>query len=252
MPIEHYKRILAVLLLVASSGTILFCGIRWWRHHQAEEYIIAVLRTPDRIARMRAEARMRETNRLESARITADLLDSPDQAVRIEAIRAIPILHAQADVSDTLARQLRTSRDRDVRLGCAINLMSIKTPTVRSAYTYALRDSSEKVVEIACMEVGLGGGDGTKEALLSVLNNPSWRVRLEACKAMIVSKTADETTIAALDQLSRESEAAIYDAEIDDFDRIKRQTGTQGALGPRWGKLASIKDRARQVAAGHR
>jgi HEAT repeat protein len=252
MRIVQYKRILLILLLSALTGVTVFFGLLWWRHRQAEGEVIAVLRIPDRIARMNAEARLRETNRLESAQIAAELLDSSDSNIRSGAVRAIPMLQAQSDVADTLARQLRTSHDRDVRLGCAINLMSVETPSVRSAYVYALRDSSDKVVQIACMVVGRHGGQETKAALIPVLNHASWRVRLEACKAMIESKTADETTLAALEQLSRESESVTYDAEIDEFDRMEGASGTEGTLGRRWGKLATIVDQARRVAAGNK
>jgi HEAT repeat protein len=153
---------------------------------------------------------------------------------------------------DVLVKQLRTSPDSRVRLGCAINLMSVESPSVRSAFIEALHDPEEKVVRLACGEVGHRDGPGMKEALISVLNNPSWHARLEACKALILANAANAKVVSALEQMRREPEAAEYDTLIEKFDQREKDLHLEGTLGRMWGRLGTILERARNVAARNR
>ena len=86
---------------------------------------------------------------------------------------------------------------------------------VDTAYVGALNDSSEKVVQIACLVMGQRGGDEGLAALRNLLGHPSWRVRLEACKAFITRHPAGTEVLATLEAMSREPEAAVYDAECE-------------------------------------
>ena len=53
-----------------------------------------------------------------------------------------------------------------------------------------------------------------------------------------------------LEGMSKEPEAAVYDAEIDEFDRREKEMGGRDAsLGETWGKLGRILEQAREVAA---
>jgi len=116
-----------------------------------------------------------------------------------------------------LAAYLVDGKDERVRLSCAIALMPLQNPSVDDAFMQALADPFESVVQIACVEVGARKGSGSLRALRSTLKHPSWRVRLEACKALISRKQAGPSVIAALKQLKREPEASAYELECREF-----------------------------------
>jgi len=116
-----------------------------------------------------------------------------------------------------LAAYLAEGKDERVRLSCAIALMPLSGPKVDDAFMQALADPFESVVQIASVEVGARKVRGSLRALRSTLKHPSWRVRLEACKALILRKQAGPMVIAALKQLKREPEASVYDLECSEF-----------------------------------
>ncbi len=98
------------------------------------------------------------------------------------------------------------------------------------------------------------------------LTHSSWRVRLEACKALITLKRADVRVISALEAMSREPEAAVYDSECNEqplnmqelFEFCeelgiltktqKNELAAQAQPEP-WGKLHTILTRARQIGS---
>lgn len=248
-----FRLVLALGLITAVCATI-FLGVRWMRHKQLVDQVVSAMRISDRRAQWEAFARLRDTNRLEAARITLGLLTDPDQHIRLSAVRSLGFLYPPmdvpmpADVADRLAEQLRGNSDPNVRLGCAINLGMRDRPTVRAAFIAALRDPYDMVVRIACTEVGHRPGPGAKEALLAVLDNPSWNARLEACKGLIIAKEADARVVAALEKMSTEPEAAKYDALMEEFDKREKEVGGEAALGKRWGKLGIILEEARAQA----
>lgn len=114
---------------------------------------------------------------------------------------------------EELARILQEGGDPRVRLSCAILLMPIRHPAADRAYRQALHDSHEKVVQLACLEMSVrADAEGVRE-LRSLLKSPSWPVRLEACKALITLKVADQQVVNALESLKTEPQAAVHDAE---------------------------------------
>jgi hypothetical protein len=143
-----------------------------------------------------------------------------------------------------VAKHLVQNADPHVRLGCAILLMDNPSALVTLAYRRASADPFEKVAQLACSEVGYRGGDGSTKALTQILRHSSWRVRLEACKALISQGTADWQVVAALEAMAHEPEARIYDSECDEFAVLEQQLGEQ----PGWGKLETIIKTARSVA----
>jgi hypothetical protein len=131
--------------------------------------------------------------------------------------------------------------------------MNVPAPPVTEAYRCALGDSFDKVAQIACVELGSRGGAENADALIRVLDHPSWRVRLEACKALITLGKADQRVVATLEAMSREPEAGTYDAQCDDFERIQQEVaqelGESPPWGRLWGKLHSILEQARNLSA---
>ena len=134
--------------------------------------------------------------------------------------------------------------------------MPVRQPVVEHAFLRALADPFEKIVQIACLELSDRGGAEVVSALLARLNHPSWRVRLEVCKALIRRKVADPCLVSTLEAMSREPEAALYDAEVDELDgplkeymgELMRGLGSEGIPPETWGKLDTILAKARAVA----
>jgi hypothetical protein len=107
------------------------------------------------------------------------------------------------------------------RLSCAIKLMKAREPEVKQAYIQALNDSFDKVVAVACFELSSRGGSDSIEALYGVLKHPFWRVRLQACKALMVLKAADEQVVSTLERMAQEPEASEYDAEHEELESMR-------------------------------
>jgi hypothetical protein len=108
------------------------------------------------------------------------------------------------------------------------------------AYRCALDDSSDKVVQLACMQLGYRGGVENAEALIRVLNHNSWRVRLEACKALITQGMTDHRIAETIEALGKEPEATIYDAECDDHREMMIKASGENWPCKMWGKLNTI------------
>ncbi len=141
--------------------------------------------------------------------------------------------------SDVLIDHLLHNPDARVRLSSAIRLMKDLSASVTGAYRCALDDSSDKVVQLACMQLGHRGGVENAEALIRVLNHNSWRVRLEACKALITQGMTDHRIAETIEALGKEPEATISDAECDDHERMIKESGENWPY-KMWGKLNTI------------
>lgn len=176
-------------------------------------------------------------------------LESADRKIHSRAawsLSILPIKH-RPEVVAALASLMLADPSADTRLSCAIGLMSADTLQVREAFTQALNDPDDKVAQMACWQVGrLGGAKGTA-ALFAALPHPSWRVRLEVCKALIEMGAADHRVVATLEAMSQEPESLIYDAEIKESQRMDRESGIESEG---WGTLGTIMDRARADSEG--
>ena len=220
------------------------------------EKVLSTLRCEDGCQRLAALAELREGVPAEALEVLVLLLSSPEQSIRRRAGGAVSFFK-MGGVSlepkvEVLAGHLQHHADERVRLSCAIHLMSVHIPSVDRAYCHALADPFEKVAQIACLEVGdRGGAEGTA-ALCAMLGHPSWRVRLEACKALITQKTADQRVVSTLDAMSREPEAAAYDAEVEEskecLEEFAKAFTPEGTAVENWGKLDTIVAKARRVA----
>ena len=137
-------------------------------------------------------------------------------------------------------------------VACAIVLMSVVGQGVDRAFLRALADPFETIAQIACLEVGDRHGVEGTSALYGMLGHTSWRVRLEACKALITQKTADPRVVATLEAMGREPEASVYDAAVDEFKDLAEEFSgafaAEGATVENWGKLDTILARARKLA----
>jgi HEAT repeat protein len=215
-----------------------------------EQQVRAALANDDRMARMQSIVRLRDTHRSETLAVLVQALDDPDERIHSRAGSALALFHeAVGEVAPKLAAHLKTSPYPGVRLPCAIVLMSTKTPVVHEAYLHALRDSFDKVVMIACIQVADFGGEEDAEALYAILEHPLWRVRLEGCKALITMKKADSRVVSTLEEMRKDPEATRYDAEVEEFDRNERNAGVAGEFGETWGKLETILQQAQRNAA---
>jgi len=238
----------AVLAVVAIL--VVFVVVRKVQQHNREQQVMAALAIDDRMVRMQQFVHLRDAQGPETLAVLVQALDDPDSKVHSRAASELSLFNASiGSVAAPLAAHLTSSPYSDVRLGCAIMLMSVKSPETHQAYLHALHDTSDKVVEIACVEIPSRPSSGDAEALYSVLDHPTWNVRLEVCKALITMQKADQRVVSALEAMSHEPEAAHYDALDEEFDRREKEMGLSGELGKRWGKLDTILQQARRIAA---
>jgi hypothetical protein len=206
---------------------------------------IGILRDMDSARRTRELRALRDHAPLDTLDAIISILETPEQELHLKAVQSLSIFRGHLESrAEAVAKHLVQNADPHVRLGCAILLMDNLSALITLAYRRALADPFEKVAQLACSEVGYRGGDGSTEALTQMLGHSSWRVRLEACKALISQGTADWQVIAALEAMAHEPEARIYDSECDEFAELEQQLGEQ----PGWGKLDTIIHKARSVA----
>lgn len=246
--------------------------------------LIEILKNANDLERTQRLSVLRDRRPQEALDAIIELMHSPDQALRRRAANALSWFreHTGAKAA-ALADMLQHHADDRVRLSCAIQLMSVQGPAVDQAFLATLKDPFDKVAQIACLELGsrVGsqaadtnlqsdpqfGSTGT-EALFSTLGHALWRVRFEACKSLIALKKADARVMAALEALSREPEAAVYDAECDEpglemaalvefgkaagilLESEKDELAAKRQFEP-WGKMHTIIARAREIASSH-
>jgi HEAT repeat protein len=217
------------------------------------ERVAAILLSEEGVGRIRALRGLRDSTPVDALDSILSLLSSPDQKLRRRAGSSLSFFREQLEPkAGVLAGHLLHHSDPRIRLSCAIVLMQVPDPAVTEAYRCALGDSFDKVAQIACVESGARGGAENTDALIRVLGHISWRVRLEACKALITQGKAAERVVAALETMSQEPEAGIYDSECDDFERIQQEAAQESGeslpWGRGWGKLQTILEQARNLA----
>ena len=242
--------IFTVVLAAAAIFLMVAMGGQKRQQRQKEHQAMVAFATGERLSRMQAFAHLRQRRGFASVDSLIKALDDPDGKKRSRAVSALPVFQDRMeDLALPLAAHLQTSPYPDVRLACAIILMSTKSPEVHDAYLHALRDSSDKVAQIACREMPARAVEGDAEALHAVLDHPSWDVRLEGCKALITMKKADKRVVSTLEAMRQTPEAARYDAQIAKFERLDAKMGTSRETVEHWGKLATILQQARHITA---
>jgi len=221
-----------------------------------EQTLVNILRIEDPGQRLAALAELREADPVAAMTAAIGLLDSPDKALRLQAVKLLSFFKSKATLIEPhverLAEHLQRHSDEWVRFGSAVMLMSVESSPVERAFIAALRDSFEKVAQIACVELGGCRSEAARQALVETLNHPSWRVRLEVCKALIKQQAAAERVVDTLEQMNREPEARAYDVECDEIDAIVKEA--EGDQSPewwdgRWGRMNEILNQARAIAS---
>jgi hypothetical protein len=237
----------------------LFRKLEFASDQSLTDRVLTSLRCDDGFSRRHALRMLKQQSPVEVLDAVISLLDHPEEAVRRRAGSALPlysVLRGEPvnveQKADKLAHHLRHGEDPRVRLSCAIVLLSVKGLAVDQAYVHALRDPEPRVAQLACVEVGHRGGTDGTAALFGMLTHPNWRVRLEACEALITQKTADQRVVSTLDAMSREPDAAAYDAEVDEYkeflEEFVKAFTPEGTAVEYWGKLDTILAKARRVA----
>ena len=220
------------------------------------ERVRAILCIEDHCQRLEALGELREKAPAEMLEALVPLLIAPEQNIRRRAGSALSLLKMGGvnlePKADALASHLQHNQDERVRLSCAGVLMSMPGPAVDRAYLRALADPFNKVALIACLELGYRCGTEGTAALFGTLTHPVWRVRLEACKALITQETADQRVVTTLEAMSREPDAVVYDRQVDQFKEFAEECsqafGPDANFGEMWGKLDTILARAHAVA----
>jgi hypothetical protein len=146
---------------------------------------------------------------------------------------------------------LRTGTPDSRRLFCAAKLMSVEEPAVTQAYIQALKDPFEKVVQLACLQLGHRGGEDAVNALFQVLEHRSWRSRLGACRALITLKGANSQVVSVLEQMAQEPEAVEYNEFVREVEEMEQEPDYPEEMKTGCNRLGTILEEARQVAAGN-
>ncbi len=223
----------------------------------AKQEVFSVLRDEDRFRRLQTLRTLSEKNAASTTSALLDALEGTDKQLHSRSAWALSLLPLKKspEVANALVSHLQNDPDTGVRLCCAIGLMSNEAPEVRDAYIHAVTDENEKVAQIALGQLGFRGGAEATTALFNTLSNPSWRVRLEACKSLITLKAADKRVVSTLEKMAQEPEAKVYDKELDEFDEINKQVHSEMPDEPEmemWGKIGTILQKAREIAAQQR
>jgi len=142
---------------------------------------------------------LRDRAPLEALDAIICLLSASEETLRRRAGSSLSTFREHIGTrADILTEPLQHNSDARVRLSCAIAPMSTPTASVTLAHRRALEDPFDKVAQTACLEVkDRGGAEGT-EALMRTPGHNSWRVRLEACKALISQGTGDRRIVETL------------------------------------------------------
>jgi hypothetical protein len=146
----------------------------------------------------------------QDSRIVAALLVAMDDPVGNVRCRAPLLLgHVKtASAQEAIIRHLRSDPADSVRLMCVMGIgWTADTPQKVSALTDALQDSQPNVVFIACSKLGKIGDSQAVSPLRAVLVHPAWKVRFNACEALVRLQAVDETIVTVLEELSVQPEA---------------------------------------------
>jgi ribosomal protein S18 acetylase RimI-like enzyme len=223
------ERLLAAL--ACDNRLCMLATLRQLREQKPQELldeIILLLRHPDQKTRRRAGVALGTFSKLKEGEPTVE--------------------QKAAEVADYLVN----GPDESVRLCCAIHLMPVHHEIVDRAFLAALNDSDDKIVEIACTEVGYRCQVAGGEALVGVLRHPLWRIRLAAAIALINQNQADERVVAALEAMKQQPEAAAYDIEMAEMKEslasMPEAFLPEGEAGEIWRPFDSILAKARGLA----
>jgi len=186
-------------------------------------------------------------------------LEHPVEEVRQRAGKELPHFSTLREEPVNVGQKLNEvtaylehGEDSRVRLCCAIVLLPVRSAVVDRAFFEALKDPEEEIVELACIEVGLRCGPEGTAALQKLLYHDSWKIRLNACIALIQQKTADQRVVVALEAMCKEPEAAEHEAFGEQFRDFNQDFGLVSGAAEvelaKWGTMASILEQARQVA----
>jgi len=240
---------------------VLFDKIEFAPEQPLSERVITCLSCDDYLSRRKALDGLKEQSPAEVLEIIIGLLSHPEQKTRRRAAAALNLfskLHGEPinveRKANELVDYLEHGEDPQVRLACALGLGRVHSPRVDRAFLRALADPSDQVVQWSCREVGERCGAQGTAALFGLLNHSSWNIRLVACITLIYQRTADQRVVATLEAMSREPEVVKHDAFEDEFSEV--QKGLLACCGDEceqgvWGKMASILEKAREVANRH-
>lgn len=176
--------------------------------------VAAALTQDDWATRSKRVAELKDQRPAETFAAVIGLLNAPDQLLRRRACGSLSRFRDRAvEQAETLASLLLHHADPVVRLSCGIAIMDVRTPAVDAAYLRAWSDPDEKVATMACWQVADRCGEVGTQALFAAIVNRPWRIRMVACKALLNQGTADGRVVVALEAMSHEPEAAVYDQE---------------------------------------
>lgn len=245
----------SIFLWLASGaiiGAITTLGVKnlhrktvFWRYFKA-------IREKDVLKSVRALSKLRKFYREDCVQIALETLNHRDEKLQGEAATSLMQLRVDESHAPALIPHLGNNSSPRVRLVCSAALMNVETPEVTRAYIAALNDSYERVVQIACVQLGYRGGEEATTALFALLENTSWKLRLSACQALIELKAADEKVVSVLEAMSGEPEAAEHDKVMDEIDEITEKVRDEGTdlseLEMLPNKMADILVRAQKIA----
>ena len=126
------------------------------------------------------------------------------------------------ETQELISRML-LDESRGARLSGAIRLMRHKEPEVQRAYVKALSDPFDKVIMLACKQIGWRGEGSAIEPLRALLHHDVWMVRFAACHALLSLQAVDSVLIQSLEELSLAPEAREFDQDIEEIRESEQE-----------------------------
>jgi len=177
------------------------------------------------------------------------LADDSDAVTRSRAVSYLVNTNASPRVTNAFLQHLLNDPAGEVRLCCAVALLSDQSLDVQQAFIQSLKDKNEQVVRVAIAALRRRGGAAVVKPLFGLLHHASWNVRLDACKALIALNVADSRVVATVETLSHEPEAAAYDAQVATTEQREHELGRVPELNWGWGKINTILKQAKMIVA---
>jgi hypothetical protein len=238
----------ALLSLVAIIVLPAFLSAQRARHkEQVKREVNSALRDGDVFRRRRALDGLGRGDAGVTADVLLDALASPDAKLRYAAADVLITnpLRRSPRLAESLARHLRNDTNPTVRSTCVQSLWDNETPEALDAFIQGSRDNDVLVALQACIAIERRGGQKAIAALFAALSSPDWGVRMQACRSLIVLKTADARVVAVLEKLARQPEAKVFDTDMN-AQRLPPQAR------PWWSSVGAIQQEARKLAAHKR
>ena len=177
----------------------------------------------------------------EKAAVLIRSMDDPDPTVRLNSCKSVTFLSIQnpdfaAPFADVLIDRLLRGRTQSLKVLSATALEQVYTPAVRQAFIKAASDPEIArgstigiLAMIVCEALSFRGGKDCINAVVPLLGNSNWHIRLHAARMLAMRHIPDRRVRAVLQDLSRDPRAK---SDRGIIQRVLREAQKAGRLKP--------------------